>query len=130
MKPAALLAALMLCQLILLPSRPFARNLDEIKMSGKIKIAFTQTDYTTINYPLAIEFAKYLNVELEEITIKWDQAFEINGKIPKVLTAIRKSFILRMFSNRLTPSSVRSPYLTGEENYLIFLKPFIQPSSS
>ncbi len=59
-----------------------ARDLDEIKKSGKIRIAFTETDYNTINYPLALEFARYLNVELEAVTITWEQAFQINGRIP------------------------------------------------
>ncbi|MFC2116419.1 two-component regulator propeller domain-containing protein [Bacteroidota bacterium] len=59
-----------------------ARDLDEIKKSGKIQIAFTETDYNTINYPLALEFARYLNVEMEAVTITWDQAFYLNGKIP------------------------------------------------
>ncbi len=59
-----------------------ARDLDEIKKSGIIQIAFTETDYNTINYPLALEFARYLNVEMESVTITWDQAFQINGRIP------------------------------------------------
>ncbi len=68
--------------LILLTAPVMSRDLDEIKRSGKIRIAFTETDYTTINYPLAIEFARYLNVEMEAVTITWEQAFQINGRIP------------------------------------------------
>ena len=66
----------------LLPVQSEARDLDEIKKSGKIQIAFTETDYSTINYPLALEFARYLNVEMEAVTITWDQAFYLNGNIP------------------------------------------------
>ncbi|HEC43015.1 MAG TPA: transporter substrate-binding domain-containing protein [Bacteroides sp.] len=77
-----------------------ARDLDEIKKSGKIRIAFTETDYNTINYPLAIEFARYLNVELEEVTIEWDQAFQINGKIPDDLkTNPEVSYTPEIFSS-------------------------------
>ncbi len=83
MKRTTFLGIFLLIFLLLFPESSPARDLDEIKISGKIKIAFTQTDYTTINYPLAIEFAKYLNVALEEITITWDEAFQINGKIPE-----------------------------------------------
>ncbi len=71
-----------LCIIFLSP-RLNARDLDEIKKSGEIRIAFTETDYNTINYPLAVEFAKYLNVSLEEVTIEWDQAFQIDGIIPE-----------------------------------------------
>jgi len=69
---------------ILIPAN--ARDLEEIKRSGYIRIAFTNTDYNTINYPLALEFAKYLNVELQEVTITWEEAFQINGEIPEYVT--------------------------------------------
>ncbi|MBL7111861.1 MAG: SpoIIE family protein phosphatase [Bacteroidales bacterium] len=41
-----------------------ARDIDEIKRSGKIIIAFTETGLEGINYKLALEFARYLNVEM------------------------------------------------------------------
>ncbi len=78
------LIAIFLCCFI--PDPATARDLEEIKRSGFIRIAFTNTDYNTINYPLALEFAKYLNVELEEVTITWEEAFRINGKIPEYVT--------------------------------------------
>lgn len=66
--------------LILLPT--FSRDLEEIKRSGKIRVAFTSDDIRNINYPLAVEFARYLNVELVEVPIQWEQAFMLDGKIP------------------------------------------------
>ena len=68
--------------LILLPAGLFARSLDEIKRSGKIFVAFTSDDLKNINYDLAYEFARYLNVELVEVEIEWDEAFMKNGVIP------------------------------------------------
>jgi len=62
-----------------------ARSLDEIKRSGKIYIAFTSDDLKNINYQLAVEFAKYLNVELIEVIIDWDEVFMNNGVIPEDL---------------------------------------------
>ena len=59
-----------------------ARDIDEIKKSGKIIIAFTETDLEGINYKLAQEFAKYLNVEMEPVIIEWEEVFEINGRVP------------------------------------------------
>ena len=76
----------LICILIILPAALNGRDLEEIIRSGVIRIGFTETDYTTINYPLAVEFAKYLNVTLEEITITWDQAFQTRGDIPEDVT--------------------------------------------
>jgi len=61
------------------------RSLQEIKRSGKIYVGFTQWDYRNINYPLALEFARYLNVRLVDVTIDWNDAFSWNGKIPSDL---------------------------------------------
>lgn len=58
------------------------RNLDEIKRSGKIYVAFTPDDHKNINYELAHEFARYLNVELIEVDIEWDEVFMKDGIIP------------------------------------------------
>lgn len=63
----------------------YSRDLDEIKKSGKIYVAFTSDDLENINYPLAVEFAKYLNVELIPVEITWDEAFMLNGEIPSDL---------------------------------------------
>ena len=68
--------------LFLLPAGLFGRGLDEIKRSGKIFVAFTSDDLKNINYDLAHEFARYLNVELIEVKIDWDEAFMKNGSIP------------------------------------------------
>ena len=62
-----------------------SRDLEEIKRSGKIRVAFTSDDIRNINYPLAIEFARYLNVELVEVIIDWEQVFMKDGKIPEDL---------------------------------------------
>ncbi|MEZ5069960.1 MAG: transporter substrate-binding domain-containing protein [Bacteroidales bacterium] len=62
-----------------------ARNLDEIKRSGKIYVAFTSDDLKNINYELAQEFARYLNVELIEVKIDWEEVFMQNGDIPEDL---------------------------------------------
>lgn len=61
------------------------RELQEIKRSGKIYLGLTKWDYANINYPLALEFARYLNVEPVEVTINWDDVFSKKGKIPKDL---------------------------------------------
>ena len=59
-----------------------ARSLEEIKRSGTIYVAFTSDDLRNINYPLALEFARYLNVELVEVEITWEEAFQKDGVIP------------------------------------------------
>ncbi len=65
-----------------LPLLISGRSLDEIRRSGKIYVAFTATDLQNINYDLAQEFARYLNVELVEVKIEWDEVFKRNGTIP------------------------------------------------
>ena len=60
----------------------YGRGLNEIKRSGKIYVAFTSDDLKNINYDLALEFARYLNVRLIEVEIDWDEAFMRNGVIP------------------------------------------------
>jgi len=66
----------------LLPIHLQSRSLDEIRRSGKIYVAFTSDDLKNINYDLALEFARYLNVELIEVEIDWSDAFKKNGTIP------------------------------------------------
>ena len=58
------------------------RTIEEIKRSGKIWVAFTSDDLKNINYDLAQEFARFLNVELIEVEIDWDEAFMKDGVIP------------------------------------------------
>lgn len=59
-----------------------ARTLDEIRKSGKIYVGFTIWDYENINYPLAQEFARYLNVKMVSVTLDWEDAFSRDGKVP------------------------------------------------
>ena len=61
----------------------YGRGLDEIKRSGKIYVAFTTDDLKNINYDLALEFARYLNVEMIEVVIDWEEAFMKDGAIPE-----------------------------------------------
>jgi ligand-binding sensor domain-containing protein/serine phosphatase RsbU (regulator of sigma subunit)/ABC-type amino acid transport substrate-binding protein len=68
--------------LIICPLALQARSLEEIKKSGKIYVGFTTSDYKNINYPLALEFAKYLNVKMVSLTIDWEDAFSQGGKVP------------------------------------------------
>ncbi len=67
---------------LLRPSLLFSRDLSSIKRSGKIYVGMTKDDKKNINYPLAIEFAKYLNVELIIVEITWEEAFMQNSIIP------------------------------------------------
>jgi len=59
-----------------------ARNIDEIKRSGVIYVAITESAQKSINYSIALEFAKFLNVKLVVIPIKWDEIFSNDGVIP------------------------------------------------
>jgi ABC-type amino acid transport substrate-binding protein len=72
--------ALLLASVLMLSA--YGRGLDEIKRSGKIYIAFTSDDIRNINYPLAKEFASYLNVELVEVEIQWEEVYMKDGVIP------------------------------------------------
>ncbi len=67
---------------LFLAAAGWGRSIEEIKRSGKIYIAFTSTDLKNINYDLALEFSRYLNVELIAVEIEWDEAFMKNGTIP------------------------------------------------
>jgi len=60
----------------------FSRTIEDIKRPGKIFVAFTSDDLKNINYDLALEFALYLNVELIEVEIEWDEAFMKDGVRP------------------------------------------------
>jgi len=73
------------CILVLLGTGISGRSLEEIKRSGKIYAAFTRDDLNNINYDLAQEFARYLNVELITVVIDWNEAFMLNGRIPQGL---------------------------------------------
>jgi len=71
--------------LILLAAVARGRDLNEIKRSGKIYVAFTREDMENINYDLAMEFARYMNVELKPVEIEWDEVFMKDGVIPDSL---------------------------------------------
>ncbi len=68
--------------LVLLISGVQGRSLEEIKRSGKIWVAFTSDDLKNINYDLALEFARYLHVELIEVEIDWEEVFMKDGVTP------------------------------------------------
>lgn len=56
-----------------------SRSLDEIKKSGVVYAAFTESSRNSINYKIALEFAKFLNVKLIDITTTWDDNFTQDG---------------------------------------------------
>lgn len=62
-----------------------ARDCDEILQSGKIYIGFDPSDVGTINYTLAYEFASFMDLEVVEVIVDWDQLFQNNGIRPKDL---------------------------------------------
>ncbi len=59
--------------------------MEEIKESGVIYAAFTESSRNSINYRIAQEFAKFLNVKLVPIITSWDENFSLNGVRPKDL---------------------------------------------
>ncbi len=79
---SALILVFVFC---LMASEVYPDSLDEIKKSGKLLIAFDPADKLTINYPLAYEFARFLNLEVEEVIISWDEVFSNNGVTPEDL---------------------------------------------
>jgi ABC-type amino acid transport substrate-binding protein len=77
-----ILTLFLLAALILNSFSVLSRDLTTIKRSGRIYVGFTKDDLGTINYDLAVEFAKYLNVELVPVDITWDEIFMKDGVIP------------------------------------------------
>ncbi len=77
MKKFFVIVALTLIPLVIL-----SRTLEEIKKSGVIYAAFTESNFNSINYKIAEEFAEFLNVKLVPIITSWDDNFEHNGIIP------------------------------------------------
>ncbi len=63
----------------------FSRNLDDIKRSGVIYVAFTESSYNSINRLIAEEFARYLNVKMIPVKTTWQQNFSYKGNIPSDL---------------------------------------------
>ncbi len=68
--------------ILLVPSLFFGRDIKTIKKSGKIYAAFTESARKSLNYKLALEFAKFLNVKLEVVNTTWNDNFSRKGKIP------------------------------------------------
>ena len=68
--------------LTLVTQAVWSRSLDEIRRSGVMRVAFTESGKQTVNFNLAKEFAKFLNVELEIVTVSWNEIFSQNGIIP------------------------------------------------
>lgn len=77
-----LIFCLILTLVFLKGSFLFSRDLESIRRSGKIYVGMTESDMDNLNYPLAVEFAKFLNVELIIVEMAWEEAFMKNGSIP------------------------------------------------
>lgn len=60
----------------------FSQSLQQIKKSGKIRVAFTESGLRSVNFKFALEFAKFLNVEMEVVEVKWEETFSNDGVIP------------------------------------------------
>ncbi|MFN8255145.1 MAG: transporter substrate-binding domain-containing protein [Bacteroidales bacterium] len=70
--------------LLLIPTfNLIGRSLQEIKRSGKIYGAFTESALGSVNHKLALEFAKFLNVELIVVKTTWEENFSNNGDLPE-----------------------------------------------
>ncbi len=69
--------------IIILPGIIGAQTLSKIKKEGKIDIALTESWKNTVNYKAAEEFAKFLDVKFNPVTIKWEDVFANNGEIPE-----------------------------------------------
>ncbi len=59
----------------------FSQSLQQIKESGKLRVAFTESSLNSVNYKFALEFAKFLNVEMVVVPIKWEETFSNDGII-------------------------------------------------
>ncbi|MCQ2973903.1 MAG: transporter substrate-binding domain-containing protein [Bacteroidales bacterium] len=68
--------------LIFISTISVGRSLDEIRRSGVVKVAFTESGLQTVNYRLAQEFAKFINCDLEIVIVSWNEIFSKNGIIP------------------------------------------------
>ena len=69
--------------LLLTVIQSYGRTLDEIRRSGVVRAAFTQSGMQTVNRQFASEFAKFLNCELEIVPITWNEMFSHNGRVPE-----------------------------------------------
>lgn len=73
-----ILAILLIC----ISFATYARDITEIKRSGKLYAAFTESALGSVNHRFALEFAKFLNVELVVVNTTWEENFSLEGKIP------------------------------------------------
>lgn len=76
---------LLLILILISVSSVKARNIEEIKTSGVLYVAFTQSSLNSINYKIAQEFANFLQVKLVPVITSWDENFSLNGKRPSDL---------------------------------------------
>ena len=60
-----------------------ARDIDEIRKSGIIYIGFDKSEIGSINYEMAYEFASYMNLELVEVIVDWQELFSKDGVTPE-----------------------------------------------
>lgn len=70
--------------LFILTFIPFLLNsqtLNKIKKNGQMDIALTESWKNTVNYKAVQEFAKFLDVKFNPVTIEWEEVFAQNGKI-------------------------------------------------
>ena len=63
-------------------SAVYSRTLDEIRRSGVVRVAFTESGKQTINLQFAREFANFINCELQIVNIEWNDIFSHNGIVP------------------------------------------------
>ena len=63
-------------------SAAYSRTLDEIRRSGVIRVAFTESGKQTINLQFAREFARYIGCDIDYVDIEWNDIFAHNGVVP------------------------------------------------
>ncbi len=73
----------LLILLFFLPLFSFSQTLSKIKKEGNINIALTKSWKNTVNFKLAEEFAKFLDVKFNPVTIQWEEVFAKDGNIPE-----------------------------------------------
>lgn len=68
--------------LILVSITTKGRDLQEILKSGTIRIGFDESELGTINYQMAYEFAKYMDLKVVEVVVDWETLFSKDGVRP------------------------------------------------
>lgn len=64
-------------------SAAYGRTLDEIRRSGVVRVAFTESGKQTVSLQFAREFARFINCELEIVNIEWNEIFSHDGIVPE-----------------------------------------------